>query len=612
MSNTKNFIGKKGFSTGDGYAMPTTRPSVMLDFANSKALDPRVTFARGSTGTYWDGVSRHKSSDNSVPYSDMSAGNTATNVTLTSNATTAPDGTNTALKVEYNGTASTSAYVNKTFPLLAVGEETVFSWFVKQGTVDNVHVGFVVQVVLGATATFTFSTETFSGVSSGITCSFENYGNGWYRLIFAYTTTGAGTSGNFIKAGLTTSYGAGDYFYAWGPQLEYNSGVTALTATGSTRVHNFKPTLKTATSGIARFNHTPSTSLSKGLLVEAPSTNLETQSQTLSTFSLSSGVSLLTNHVIAPDGTRTGVIFRESDGTTAYQRMSSNYTVSNGSKYTISVYAKAGFRDYLTIDTGPLLYYNLTTGVVSGATSSVNGYGMEYVGDGWYRCWCTELTTSTSLANYVGTWDGNGNGGNYTGIQYDAIYLWGVQVEQTERPSSYIATSGSQVTRSGDQAKYADPDAWFSAEGSTLYVEYETPTFGETNDVRVCQIQDEVNRNQYAIYVDSDSNGVGGLTRNYVLIENSGQMQTVGVTYNNGDIVKAVLAVAYNDGAFTASGAAVQTDTSMLSEAPTFAYLSIGSMTYGANAQYLGQSISKIAYWPERLSDDTLIQLTEA
>jgi hypothetical protein len=33
---------------------PNTRPSLVLDFANSKKLDSRITFTRGSTGTYMD------------------------------------------------------------------------------------------------------------------------------------------------------------------------------------------------------------------------------------------------------------------------------------------------------------------------------------------------------------------------------------------------------------------------------------------------------------------------------------------------------------------------------------------------------------------------------
>lgn len=36
--------------------MPTIRPSILLDFANSKTVDPRITFTRASTATYFDAL----------------------------------------------------------------------------------------------------------------------------------------------------------------------------------------------------------------------------------------------------------------------------------------------------------------------------------------------------------------------------------------------------------------------------------------------------------------------------------------------------------------------------------------------------------------------------
>jgi len=33
---------------------PTVHPSLNLDFANSRLLDPRITFVRNSTATYYD------------------------------------------------------------------------------------------------------------------------------------------------------------------------------------------------------------------------------------------------------------------------------------------------------------------------------------------------------------------------------------------------------------------------------------------------------------------------------------------------------------------------------------------------------------------------------
>ena len=35
-------------------SFPDVRPALNLDFANTKRLDPRITFTRSSTGTYVD------------------------------------------------------------------------------------------------------------------------------------------------------------------------------------------------------------------------------------------------------------------------------------------------------------------------------------------------------------------------------------------------------------------------------------------------------------------------------------------------------------------------------------------------------------------------------
>ena len=45
-------------------SLPDIRPSLLLDFANSKTLDPRITFTRGSTATYWDGKTTAKAEEN--------------------------------------------------------------------------------------------------------------------------------------------------------------------------------------------------------------------------------------------------------------------------------------------------------------------------------------------------------------------------------------------------------------------------------------------------------------------------------------------------------------------------------------------------------------------
>ena len=73
------------------------RPSLNLDFANSKALDPRITFTRASNATYYDGYTSVKAEENLIyPSIPSSSGYTFINSTLTTNNTTSPDGTTTA------------------------------------------------------------------------------------------------------------------------------------------------------------------------------------------------------------------------------------------------------------------------------------------------------------------------------------------------------------------------------------------------------------------------------------------------------------------------------------------------------------------------------------
>jgi len=48
---------------------PDITPSLNLDFSNSKVLDPRITFTRASTATYYNGVTTAKAEENLLLYS---------------------------------------------------------------------------------------------------------------------------------------------------------------------------------------------------------------------------------------------------------------------------------------------------------------------------------------------------------------------------------------------------------------------------------------------------------------------------------------------------------------------------------------------------------------
>jgi hypothetical protein len=82
-------------------SFPDIKPSLMLDFANTKRLDPRITFTRATTATYYDGQTVAKAEENLMEYSqefDRNAGWSKSRASIVADDTTAPDGTLTADK----------------------------------------------------------------------------------------------------------------------------------------------------------------------------------------------------------------------------------------------------------------------------------------------------------------------------------------------------------------------------------------------------------------------------------------------------------------------------------------------------------------------------------
>jgi hypothetical protein len=89
------------------------RPSLNLDFANSKVLDPRITFTRASNATYYDGYTSVKAEENLIKYSQEfdNAVWVKSQSAITANNIAAPDGTQTADKLRGTVTGTSTPYV---------------------------------------------------------------------------------------------------------------------------------------------------------------------------------------------------------------------------------------------------------------------------------------------------------------------------------------------------------------------------------------------------------------------------------------------------------------------------------------------------------------------
>jgi hypothetical protein len=260
--------------------VPVVLPTLNLDFANSQELDPRITFTRGSIGTFvnrnglietipanvprfdYDPISGEckgllieESRTNLVTYSDdhsngvwIGQGISA----VSSNTIVAPDGTLTADKIVgtlgqrtrqsiYQSVSVTSG-VKYTFSrFLKAGERKyVCMWFDNPNITEGAYFGAYTYVDLE------LGRIVFNSNSN---VSITEYPNKWYRFTISATpsftgtlslNTSMGTPNNYLDVGTPDIYkyvGDGNSgFYTWGAQVEAGAFPTSYIPTGASTV----------------------------------------------------------------------------------------------------------------------------------------------------------------------------------------------------------------------------------------------------------------------------------------------------------------------------------------------------------------------------------------
>jgi hypothetical protein len=457
---------------------PNVRPSLLLDFANSQQLDPRVTYTRSTTAPYYDGKTSALAEQNlfypSEQFDNANWGKTAT--TVTANTTVAPDGNTTADTVTADGTTGAKLISASNMGSVASpATARTVSIYAKAGTNNFLQIYFSGDGT--PWADFDLSAGTVGSTGSNQTASIVALPNSWYRCIL-YTASTTATTVNFaIVSSSSATRGESNSLSTsvilWGAQLEQRSSVTAYNPTTTSALTNYIPQLLTAPINAPRFDFNPTTGESLGLLIEQSSTNLLTYSQDFSNGVWSKiGATITSASNIAPDGTQTMQTLVEDTSTGNHWVYQSAGSVGSN---TATIYAKAYTRSWIVFRftvSGTITYawFNLSTGalgtVQSGLTASITS-----VGNGVYRCSITG-TMSASSPIVVGIASGD-NVTSYTGNGTSGVYIWGAQLEALAFPTSYIPTTSAQVTRASDNASMTGTNfsSWYNNAQGTLYSE---------------------------------------------------------------------------------------------------------------------------------------------
>ena len=606
----------------------SVRPSLLLDFANTKTLDPRITFTRASTGTFYDGKTVAKAEENLIVSSQTFDTNwTAERVTITANSVASPDLTTTAETITATATTGTHLIQQPSATAYSIvsGLAYTISIFAKKNTNDFLQITTFsgVNSLGSGRANFDLATGVVGTVDGG-TSTITSVGNGWYRC--TYTVTASASGAVNIYFGIITSSTAGRFesyagvgtesIYIWGAQLEQRSTVTAYTATTTAPITNYIPALQTAASGVARFEHNPVTGESLGLEIEEQRTNLLVRSEEFDNAAWSKlNTTASANTIIAPDGTLTGDKLVANSGS-SIKYLERSLTIAASTTHTFSVYMKAGEYNTATIyaiaPSSPFENFyaevNLTTGAVSNINSGGGGTVVTAtatsVGNGWWRVALTGgVGTKTTLNARIYP----NTSASFTGNDFSGIYIWGAQLEAGAFATSYIPTVASQVTRSADSASMTGTNfsSWYRADEGTLYAEGVSAVgLGSANQMIASIGDGAANQNQVTI----NRSTAAALA---ATVSSAGAVQSnlgAGVTAVSNTNYKFATVYKVNDFAFSVNGNTIQTDTS--GQVPVVANkLDIGNWHAGAGGTW-NSTIKKVSFYAKRLTNAELVSLS--
>jgi len=489
-------------------------------------------------------------------------------ITKTANAGTAPDGTNTATRIQIGGGGTYSlVYQNGVNPL---GLVVISGYFKRYGSTNQ---------------TFRLFGDNGSALSATLTAT-----DTWQR--FSYVMTASSTGADGIAA--DASNNAYDIL-VWGMQIESGDVATDYIATTTAAV-SVGPV-----SGLPRLDYLNSTC--PRLLLEPQRTNVAQYSEQFNNaWWAASNSTISANAVVSPDGyTNADNIVENTANATHGVGNVSGLTLT-AAAYTFSVFVKKQTRNFFAISTydgSSTLegYFNINTGAVATMPAGLTGSIVSY-GNGWYRCSVTR-TMGANANNYFAFNAAPTDGGStYTGTSAIACSLYGATIELGAYATSYIPTLGTSVTRVADAASKTGISSLIGQTEGTIFWELDIKIASATGLEAIVNIDNGSFGNTLYIYQTA------GIFAAEVYASGTGQAYFTKGSITAG-VYKCALAYANNNTAFFINGVQVGgTDTSC--SVPATSRIQMGQTAISSDTSWTKQ----LLLFKTRLTNESLAELT--
>ena len=360
--------------------------------------------------------------------------------------------------------------------------------------------------------------------------------------------------------------------------------------------------IKTAASGVPRFDHNAFTGESLGLLIEESRTNLVSHSENFSGAGwvpTVGGTTVTSSAGIAPNNTNSASLITASAGAggRGFQFFSG---IGFPLPLTASCFVKAGttslsigMTDLTTGDA--VITVNLANGALIGSTfggSWTSGsYEIEKFPNEWWRVSVTaRKNAGVGLTAYL-LLSTSGN-----------ALAWGFQLEVGTFPTSYISTSGSQITRAADVAEItgANFSSWFNSSTGTVCASTQTLGVEGGSARSAWSINDDTFNNELSHY---------NLSPNYFRVcTKQRDSASSGAWVNSTTFSRITIGASYD----TAAVSWTYNGTVPTSFSNVGALLAT-KLEFGMEPQNRPGStyVKRFTYWPTRLNNAALQEITQ-